>query len=295
MQKINEVFFAEHGITSTSANHLANLAKELIAANEAKLKNLSFVTTKIDIVGSQSQEGKTVTKGVDEAFLCEIKSLLEKISQFNAFCAWMREAIKAKEDELSRIYNLTFSEWIRDNHIDIKQPELNYYVDFDNIFEAFNIKERNEYYTLQAVASTIGKYIHKKGSISLARSQLQESLIKPFCATGTGKDTLIYYHSPSVKEEKVDEVYIELQKWHRSVEQHLNQIKYSVRRKISEEKIRLGNEKRLEREKYENQKKELMFQFNEWKVRENEKISKLKIVIPEALQKTYDYLTSLEN
>ena len=263
MEKINEVFFGEHGITSTSANHLANLAKELIVANEAKLKNLSFVTTKIDIVGSQSQQGKTVTQGVNEAFLQEIKKLLERISEYNAFCAWMREAIKAKEVELDRICSMTFTQWLRDNKIDIKSPDLEVYVDFSDIFEKLNIKERNEYYTLEAIASTIGRYIHKKGSI--------------------------YSHCPSVDEAKVDEVFIDLQKWHRSVEQQLNQIRYSIKRKVTEEKIRLGNEKRLEREKFENQKKELMFQFNEWKVRENEKVSKLKIVIPEALQKTYDY------
>lgn len=295
MEKINEVFFGEHGITSTSANHLANLAKELIAANDAKLKNLSFVTTKIDIVGSQSQQGKTVTQGVNEAFIQEIKKLLERISEYNAFCAWMREAIKAKEVELDRICSMTFTQWLRDNKIDIKSPDLEVYVDFSDIFEKLNIKERTEYYTLEAIASTIGRYIHKKGSISLARAQLQESIIKPYCATGAGKDTLIYSHCPSVDEAKVDEVFIDLQKWHRSVEQQLNQIRYSIKRKVTEEKIRLGNEKRLEREKFENQKKELMFQFNEWKVRENEKVSKLKIVIPEALQKTYDYLTSLEN
>ena len=28
MKKVNEVFFGEHGLTSTSANHLANIAQE---------------------------------------------------------------------------------------------------------------------------------------------------------------------------------------------------------------------------------------------------------------------------
>ena len=39
MGKINEVFFSEHGLTSTSASHLADLAQEVIAGNETKLKN----------------------------------------------------------------------------------------------------------------------------------------------------------------------------------------------------------------------------------------------------------------
>ena len=294
MQKINEVFFAEHGLTSTSANHLANLAKELIAANEAKLNNLSFVTTKIDIVGSQNQEGKTITQGVDETFLKTVRPLLEKIAEYHAFCAWIREAVKAKEDEQNRIRNLPFSEWLHNNNISLDMPDLSSDIDFDDIFETFNIRERNEYYYLQAVASTIGKYIHKKGSISAARAKLQEIRIKPYSAEGTGKDTIIYSNCPSVEEEKVDEVFLDLQKWHRTVEQHLNQIKYSIQRKVSAEKIRISGENQLKEGKYVARRKELMLQFNEWKVRENEKVSRLKIVIPEALQKTYDYLSSLE-
>ena len=48
MEKVSEIFFSEHGLTSTSASHLADLAQEVIAGNEAKLKNMTFVTTKVD-------------------------------------------------------------------------------------------------------------------------------------------------------------------------------------------------------------------------------------------------------
>ena len=46
MEKINEVFFSEHGLTSTSASHLADLAQEVIAGNETKLKN--YVSNKLN-------------------------------------------------------------------------------------------------------------------------------------------------------------------------------------------------------------------------------------------------------
>jgi hypothetical protein len=57
MEKVNEVFFSEKGLTSTSASHLADLAQETILGNETKLKNISFITTKVDIVGSLSESG----------------------------------------------------------------------------------------------------------------------------------------------------------------------------------------------------------------------------------------------
>ena len=68
MKKVNEVFYGEHGLTSTSANHLANIAQEKIVSNEAQLKNLNFVTTTVDIVGSPADSGKVINKGYDEAF-----------------------------------------------------------------------------------------------------------------------------------------------------------------------------------------------------------------------------------
>ena len=86
MQKKNEVFFGKHGITSTSANHLANIAKELIADNEAKLNNLTFVTTTIDIVGSTASD-KTISRGYTEERLNEVRRLIEEIGSMHAFCA----------------------------------------------------------------------------------------------------------------------------------------------------------------------------------------------------------------
>ena len=104
MKKVNEVFFGEHGLTSTSANHLANIAQEKIVSNEAKLKNLNFVTTTVDIVGSPENSGKVINKGYDETRLSEVRGLLSEIADMNAFCAWIREAIKAKETELNDFF-----------------------------------------------------------------------------------------------------------------------------------------------------------------------------------------------
>ena len=37
------VYFSDNGLTTTSANHLANKAKEYVAQLESELKNISFV------------------------------------------------------------------------------------------------------------------------------------------------------------------------------------------------------------------------------------------------------------
>ena len=80
MELINEIFFGEHGLTSTSATHLANIAQETIVSHEEKLKNLNFVTTRVDIVGSPTHSEKMVNIGYDETFLGQIRSVLEEIA-----------------------------------------------------------------------------------------------------------------------------------------------------------------------------------------------------------------------
>ena len=113
MNNINEIFFDNHGLTSTSASHLADLAQEVIAGNEAKLKNMTFLTTKVDIVGSASESGKTICVGYDGNMLAQVRPLLEEIASMNAFCAWMREAVKAKDKELKRVANLHLKNGVR--------------------------------------------------------------------------------------------------------------------------------------------------------------------------------------
>lgn len=295
MKKINSVFFGDHGITSTSADHLANLAKELVVGYEAKINNLNFVTTSIDIVGSQSQEGKIIKLGLTENSLNEVKDALEKISKLNAFSAWMREAIKAKEDEYNNIKNKDFKEWVKETNLELEEePERDDKYEASDVIADFNVKERNEYFYYQAVASSIGKYIHQNGVISSARAQLLDSLQKPYSTHGEGKDTLILSHKPSVDSEKVDALFFELQKWHRANEQKLNQIKYQIKRKVSEMEIENNNQFKFKKEKYKARLSELMIQFKDWQLKENKKLMNLKIVIPADLQKTYDFLSDLE-
>ena len=293
MKKVNEVFFGEHGLTSTSANHLANSAQEKIVSNEAKLKNLNFVTTTVDIVGSPANSGKVINRGYDETQLSEVRNLLSEIADMNAFCAWIREAIRAKETELNDITVKSYEEWLKENDLENKRPECEE-VTTDDVKAEMTIKERNEYFQLEAVAATIGKYIHKDGVYSVAREELHNRLMKPYSTEGTGKQTLIYAHTPSIDQQKVDDLFFELQKWHRANEQQLNRIKYNIRRKVAKRNLEKSQLFRSEMEEYFIRFRELNAKFKEWKIKECERISQLKIVIPLELQSVYDALCALE-
>ena len=295
METTNEIFFSEHGLTSTSATHLADIAQEVIAGCEAKLKNLTFVTTKVDIVGSASESGKTVNIGYNEKMLEQVRPLLEEISSMNAFCAWMREAVKAKDKELKRVSSLTFEEWCADKDIEIptkpKYPEETKETD---VISQLNIKERNRYFQLEAVAATIGKYIHPGGAFSVAREELQNKIVKPYSTDGNGKDTLIYAHIPSVDPQKVEDVFFELQKWHRQNERELNKMKFAIKKQAEKRTLEKIHQFKQALE-HEKQRHMLLFtQYREWQLKERERISRLKIVVPEALQDTYEKLNKLE-
>lgn len=295
MNDINEIFFDNHGLTSTSASHLADLAQEVIAGNEAKLKNMTFLTTKVDIVGSASESGKTICVGYDGNMLAQVRPLLEEIASMNAFCAWMREAVKAKDKELKQVANFTFEEWCTLQGVEIpSSPSYPKETTEADIIAQMNIKERNRYLQLEAVAATIGKYIHPGGQFSSAREELQNGIMKPYSTDGNGKDTLIYAHVPSVDPQKVEDVFFELQKWHRQNERELNKMKFAIKKQA--EKQTLENIHRFKQE-LESEKQchmKLFTQYKEWQLKEQERISKLKINVPEALQSTYEQLSRLE-
>lgn len=295
MERVGEVFFSEHGLTSTSASHLADLAQEVIAGNEAKLKNMTFVTTKVDIVGSASESGKTICVGYDENMLDQVRPLLKEMALMNAFCAWMREAVKAKDKELKQVANFTFEEWCTLQGVEIpSSPSYPKETTEADIIAQMNIKERNRYLQLEAIAATIGKYIHPGGQFSSAREELQNGIMKPYSTDGNGKDTLIYAHVPSVDPQKVEDVFFELQKWHRQNERELNKMKFAIKKQAEKQTLENTHQfkQKLEREK---QCYMAFFtQYKEWQLKEQERISKLKINVPEALQETYDRLSRLE-
>ena len=60
----NIVFFGEGGLTSTSANHVANLAKEYAQKQESWLNAVCFYNTQIGLIGTDVKN--TVSIGISE-------------------------------------------------------------------------------------------------------------------------------------------------------------------------------------------------------------------------------------
>ena len=84
----------ELSLSLTSANHIANLAKEAYEKLESKLNSTSFIRETITIIGSTAE---TNVKLSQAGLITIVPDILKEIYEYKSLIAWLREAIKEKE------------------------------------------------------------------------------------------------------------------------------------------------------------------------------------------------------
>lgn len=299
---MTNVYFNEKGITSTEGNHLCNIAKELQQAAINRLNSVKFFDTTISVIGSN--ERQLMSSG--NTSLDFIEEDLQLVASLNAFCAWVREAIKEKEEQQSDVKKLTFDEWAERLFIELptspKHPSKPFTITEQSILDSWNIDKRNKYLELEAFASTIGKYIHPNGEYSCARERAHNAINKPISKEGSGRDTVLYHTTPSINIENVDNLYMFLQSKHREYEKQLNMMKAEIKESVT--KLTVENNQhyenlleiyRKEYSDYNSKLLELRSQYNTWITKTLENISKYKIAIPNNLKETFNLLKKISD
>ena len=104
----DKIFFGEQGLTVTSANYIANLAKESYQSLERELALAKFYSLEVGLLGSN--DTKSLRQGVNEYFVKSIADKLNTIARYKSLIAWLREAIKAKDRLIKEAQNLSFKE-----------------------------------------------------------------------------------------------------------------------------------------------------------------------------------------
>ena len=282
---MNTFLTEKGGITSTSANYLCNLAKEQIKSLETKLKNISFLNKEVSIISSQ--ESKLLRKGIST--LDDAQEIIEEIGKLKAFNAWMREAIKAKEN----LEVMSFPDWREANNYELESPTLDESVTTDDILDEMSIKERQYYLFVEAMAATYGQYIHPEGSISKAREDFLYHQEVPTEISGSGRDMLVYEYTPSIKAQNLNGNFNKLQNKYREYEKTLNSLKSQIKEKIRKRNGDSNKKYAMELEQYNIRYKELSTQYNQYRIEEEKKIAATQIVIPDNLRGTYELLNSL--
>ena len=276
--KKDEIFFAENGLTTTSANHIANMAKEKYQVLMKKLNKLEFYDSKVvSLMGSSEA---FLSEGVTD--LSNIKKDLLNIAKLKSLIAWLREAIKAKEvlrqEALSSTYDLVEP---------IRPLEENPITDED-VIGSWNIKKRNRYYYLDSVCATIGTYIHPGQPFAIARDNFIEKLSKPRETSGSGRDMVIYTYTPSVSQDEVESTFMDLQETYRSYQSELNSLKYEIEEAVKASKIDCMNKNSIAYATYSTEYQKYTKELALLREKEAARISHLKIIIPDALQDTYN-------
>lgn len=296
MQK-DLVFFKKEGeegvaLTSTSANHIANLAKEYIQGVETQLNNICFVNVEVALISSTN--ASTIQTGVTSEDLDDLQSMLDGVAQAKSLIAWLREGIKAKQSLIKDLQNITIGDWCKENEVVMPEaPNYSHVLTEAEYYASLPIKERNRYYQLETEAAVLGKYIHPDGYLSDARKELKDKLQHPHKVDGKGRDALIYTYTPTVFIEEVDNVFFELQKKHREIQAQLNAMKYSCEQAINESTNKVNTEYAAASQKYQAELDGVLGAFKTWKDAKSQEYSKLKIVIPNSLLGIYNTINSL--
>lgn len=290
--KQDMIFFGESGLTSTSANYIANLCKEYCTNIERLLNSVSFINEEVSLINDVGS--KLLEEGVDKEFLNDVPKHLEIVIQAKSLIAWLREAIKAKSRLSKEIIDTTLAEWAESLKIEVPvMPVKEESLDEDTYLSNLTVKERNRYYELETLCAVIGKYIHPDGYFSNARKNLNNKILHPHSVDGNGRDTLIYTYIPSVDANDVEDVFFELQKKHREAQAELNGIKYKMETAINIDATNKQAKYAEELDGYRTSMAKLHAEFTLWKQTASKDIQNLKIIIPNSLTDIYNKVSAL--
>ena len=292
--KKDMIFFSTEGkgLTSTSANHIANLAKEMVREIETSLSGLTLYSTSVSLIGNDSVD--TLKEGDKAEVLENVKAQLHTIAKANSLIAWLREAIKAKDRLLKEVEELSTDDFMEQKGIEIpKMPKKGVALTEDAYYASLSLEERNRFYSLEALASVLGKAVHPDGALANAREQLNERLKNPKAVNGAGRDALIYTYTPTVESDMVDKVYFAIQKEFRETQASLNAIKFDCQKAVRESEIEVQTAYADACNKYQAELTRIQNDMSIYKKVRVREIGNLKIVIPDSLSHIYEEVANL--
>lgn len=292
--KKDMIFFVSDGkgLTSTSANHIANLAKEVISEAETTLEEMTLYSTTVSLIGADKPNVLNI--GASDSDVESFGMLLRRVAEAKSLIAWLREAIKAKERMLDEVIGQSLKDYAKEADIELaEQPAMPDILTEDEYFASKSIDERCRYYSVETLAAVLGKAIHPGGSFAEARKDLQAKGKKPHEVEGTGRDTLIYSYTPTVSEQVVEDVYFRLQAEYRDAQSRLNSMKHDCKKAVEESAIAAKTEYAKAMADWKNERKLIEARHAEHIQRRSKEIEALRIRIPQSLSVIYEEISNL--
>ena len=276
----NTQFLGKNGLTGTSANHIANIAKEMYEALEASLDGVRLVSKDFTLAaGGQTYRLESESTRGD---LAAITSSLKEISSLKSLIAWLREGIKAKEYLCSAEAE---AKWINarieEGCESLREPDSLKSVTFEKVLASEPADRQARYFALEAKCATLGKYVHPDGHLAVARKEFFDRLKNPTTVQGVGQHAEIYTYSTSFSTDEVDGLFFEIQQEYRSLQAEFNSLKGELEAKVSDARRRQLREVKEARKAWQAAREEALLE-------RSAEVKALKIIIPDALRDIYN-------
>lgn len=280
-------FFGASGLTATSANHIANMAKEFYRKLESEVNNFHAFNVDVKIIGSD-EVMRTVNGTSSEEFAL-IPEKLRKIAECKALIAYLREAIKERENVYDKVCKYEDTE--ARNKLEKPHPVRK--LTAEDVLATWTLGQLNKFYELEAKCATLGKYIHEGGMFNTKRQSYHETLQKPITVSGKGRDLLAEECKPTLSSKEIDDMFFKLQDEYRSTQAEFNGMKHTIDEAIEQDNVQELNRYKKAYAEYTAKLEEITIAEEQYRDAALKEIQKLKIVIPSHLQSIYTEISSL--
>ena len=293
----NDIYFGEEGMTSTSAQHVSAMANVMVQDVKQHLMGLRLYEKSIRVIGDVECKVEEVNNT-----LPEISDGVKQICKANALIAWLREAVKEREQAQQYIQDMTLDKWMELQGIEKPaspvppmMPKINFQ-DYKTILDTgLSVKEYNRFVELNSALAVYGEMIHDKGLLTRQKNELARILQNPTEVKESGRDTIITTYKVDVNVAvDIDKLYTELQSEYRKLQAEKNGIEAKFSNLAMDYQTRKMEEWKAAKSQYDRDltrvNSELVgiqTQMQEWKKQRLEDLAALKIIIPNDLKALY--------
>jgi undecaprenyl pyrophosphate synthase len=297
----NDIYFTtEEGMTSTSAQHVSAMANVMVQDIKQHIMGLRLYEKSIRVIGDAEVTVETVNNT-----LPEIAESVKRICKANALIAWLREAVKEREQAQKYVSDMSLDDWMKKQGIEKpvspeppQMPRINFQ-DYATILDTgLSVKEYNRFVELNSALAVYGEMIHEKGLLTRQKSELARIMQNPTEVKESGRDIIITTYKVDVNiSADIDNLYTELQSEYRKLQAEKNGIEAKFSNLAMDYQTRKNDEWKAAKAQYDRDLQKvnselvgIQTQMKEWKKQRLEELAALKIIIPDALKPLYKEL-----
>mgnify|MGYP002509599110 FL=1 len=297
----NDIYFTtEEGMTSTSAQHVSAMANVMVQDIKQHIMGLRLYEKSSRVIGDAEVTVETVNNT-----LPEIAESVKRICKANALIAWLREAVKEREQAQKYVSDMSLDDWMKKQGIEKpaspeppQMPRINFQ-DYKTILDTgLSVKEYNRFVELNSALAVYGEMIHDKGLLTRQKNELARIMQNPTEVKESGRDTIITTYKVDVNiGVDLDKLYTELQSEYRKLQAEKNGIEAKFSNMAMAYQTRKMEEWKAAKSQYDRDltrvNSELVgiqTRMQEWKKQRLEELAALKIIIPNDLKALYKSL-----